>query len=121
MNLSYTTDFTATQTAGRIVPGLAVNVTMTVGDEYTMGAKSIGFVAAEALPLGGVTTAVWGRFINHDATNYVSIINDATEIARIPAGGVAQFTLPNIAAANLKAQANTAAAQLEWAVFDASA
>lgn len=119
MSLQYTTDFVYTQTGGRIIPGIAVNVTVAVGNEYSIGAKSIGFAAAEALALGGVTTAVWGRFINHDATNYVSILNDAAEIARIPAGGVAQITLANITAANLKAQANTAAVLLEWAVFDA--
>lgn len=96
-------------------PGIIV----ALGDAIESNEVTITQAASMAIPLGTVATPVLLYARNTDPTNYIIIFDDATEIARLfPSSFPALIPLP--AGVTLKAQANTADAQLEYAVFQAA-
>jgi hypothetical protein len=96
----------------------AVTTSLTVsGNGVVHGVKSIGYAAAEALALGGVTTSGYAKFRNLDATNAIRIGWDASGFVyftEIPAGKEITVFLK----AAPWAQALTAAVLLEYTIFD---
>lgn len=57
---------------GRSFAGLLFNMTANV---FSFGSVSVGFAAAEAIPLGEVTTPHWTFLVNKDSTNFVTVRN----------------------------------------------
>ena len=95
------------------------SVIAALGDAIESNTITVTEAAAMAVPLGAVTTPALLYARNADATNYIVILDDTAEIARIyPSSFPAIIPLP--AGVDLKAQANTADAQLEYAVFQAA-
>ena len=87
------------------------------GNGLQHGVKLIGHSAAEAIPLGGVTTPGFAKFRNLDATNPIRIGYDVSGFVyftEIPAGK--EITI--ILKAAPWAQAITADALLEITIFD---
>ncbi len=97
----------------------AVNSVRSTGNAIAAAVQSIGHAAAVALETGSVVTPAVMYARNLDATNFVTILNDDVEIAVIQPGGQQLIDLSGVvAAADLKAQADTAAVLLDYTIFD---
>lgn len=92
------------------------SASLTMGGEMQFSTLTVTQAASLAVPLGTVTTPTIGYFYNAGPTNYVSILDNATEIARIPSGRAALIPLPN--GVDLKAQANTADCSMPYALWE---
>jgi len=90
----------------------------TVSNSPTTGRITVTHAASLAIPVGNAGTARYLYAINQDATNYIIILDDATEIARLVAGDVCFIPLPS--GVDLKAQANTANCIMDFAVYGAA-
>jgi len=101
---------------GKTLPVQGVTFEQTLGDAYKAGVVLV--TQAEAVTLDSVASPKVGYFRNLDATNFVTVLDDAAELAVVPAGQAALIQLP--AGVTLKAQANTANCLMDYAVFAAS-
>lgn len=84
--------------------------------------QSIGFAAAENLPVTDIATLGWALFFNNDATNFVEIgdvpVATFVPFVRVEPGEFAVLRLSQ-AITTLQAQADTAAVDLEfWLIED---
>lgn len=115
--VSYSINAQFSNTVGitQITPVL---VSLTVGGAVSMNRMTATFAASVAVPLGSVATPTAAYLYNADATNYIVILDDTTEIGRLPAGKSQFFFLPS--GVTLKVQANTANCLLDFAVYDAA-
>jgi hypothetical protein len=95
-----------------------ITATFTVADNYRQGRLTVLEASATTIPIGDITTPRLAQFRNADPDNYIVILDDATEIARIPAGQGQFVFLP--AGVDLKAQANTDDCVMDFAVFEAA-
>jgi hypothetical protein len=106
--------------AGSNVTLTTANLILSAGTkQYTMLSMNVT-VAAQAVPLGNLSTPGFALFVNRDQTNYISLsnVNGGGELARVPAatGG----TSPGIALLQLGssfnapwARSNTANCKME--------
>ena len=87
------------------------------GSVFTHQRQSIG-TSAENVNVGEVTLGGWAYIINHDATNYVELIDSGagSTFATLEAGEVFMGRIN--AAVTLQAQANTAACEIEYLIVD---
>ena len=92
-----------------------VAVDYTCINQFSSDRLTVTFAASLAVPLGEVTTPTLLYASNTDATNYISILDDTVEIARLTAGMTAMIPLP--ASVVLKAQADTGNCEMDFAVF----
>ena len=99
---------------GRSFTGLLFTMT---GSVYAQNTISVGFAAAEAIPLGEVTAPHWAYFKNLDATNFIKIRNGASgaDLLKLKAGEVA--ICPLLDSAVPYAIADTAACLLEFLIL----
>ncbi len=96
-----------------------VNSTRSTGNEISPGTHTITHSEAVPLKTGSVVTPAIMYARNLDDTNYVTILNDDVAIAIIQPGGQQIVDLSGVvAAADLKAQADTAAVLLDYTIFD---
>jgi hypothetical protein len=84
----------------------------------SMGELTVTEAAPVSVPLGNVATARYLYAQNKDAANYIQILDDATEIARLLAGESCFIPLPD--GVDLKAQADTADCEMIFAVYGAA-
>ena len=87
----------------------------TVADRFSQDRLTVTFAAPLAIPTGTVTVPRYLYAVNQDATNYIVILDDATEIARLLPGDVCFSPLPS--GVDLKAQADTANCLMDFAVY----
>jgi hypothetical protein len=93
-------------------------VVVTVGDSPSTGKLTVTETGTIDVPLGQVATPRYMYAVNLDPDNYISIIDDATEIARLLPGDATFIALP--AGVDLKAQANTDDCEMLFAVYGAA-
>ena len=105
---------------GAPYPYPRAQVTITVDGDHAGGVVSVGTTAA-ALPQAQVANPKAAIFTNLDAVNFVDILagDGGDIIARIPAGASIPVLLDGATA--VWAQANTAAVDLFYQIFQASA
>ncbi len=96
----------------------AVNSVRSTGDAIAAAVQSIGHEAAVSLITGSVVTPAV-MYVRNLGANYATILNDDVEIAIIRPGGQAIIDVSGVIdAADLKAQADTAAVLLDYTIFD---
>jgi len=71
--------------------------------------------ASLAVPLGEITTPTMLYVYNTDDTNFIKVLDNATEIGRVQAGDSGFIPLPS--GVTLKMQADTADCDVDFAVF----
>ena len=99
---------------GRGANGVTFTMTGTV---LSQGTVSVGFAAAEAIPLGEVTGPHWCWLKNLDATNYVLVRNGlaGADLIKLRAGEFCVFPMYDSAVPYWIA--NTAACLCEWLIL----
>jgi hypothetical protein len=99
---------------GRAVTDLASTMS---GNVFSQGSVSVGFAAAEAIPLAEVVNCGMSFFMNHDATNFVTIRNGASGavLVKLKAGEAGFFPLVDNAVPYWIA--DTAACLCEYLIF----
>jgi hypothetical protein len=95
-----------------------VQVTADVSDSPSTGRLTVTEAAPLAIPLGNVATPRFLYAVNRNATNYILILDDATEIGRLSAGKACFIELPS--GVDLKAQADTTDCIMDFAVYGAA-
>jgi copper(I)-binding protein len=115
--LRYTIQATHAANVGRssLTPA---QIDVTVAESPSTGRLTVTQAAAVAVPLGSVVTPRFLYAINRDADNYISILDDATEIGRLLAGESCMMALPS--GVTLKAQADTDDCLMDFAVYGAA-
>jgi len=97
----------------------AVQSTRSTGNAMSQNVQLITEAAAVNLNVGSVTVPAVMYARNLNATNYVKILNDAVIIAIVKAEGQTVVDLSGVvAAADLKAQADTADCLMEYTIFN---
>jgi hypothetical protein len=97
---------------------IPAQLSVTVANSLSSGRLTVTESASLAVPLGNAGTARYLYAVNQDATNYIVILDDAIEIARLLAGDTCFIPLPS--GVVLKAQANTANCTMDFAVYGAA-
>jgi len=92
------------------------SVELAMGSKMQADRVTATFAAAITIALGEVTAPTVAYFHNADATNFVTITDDATFLAKIPAGRTVCLNLAGTE--TLKAQADTADCLLDYALFE---
>ena len=103
---------------GAITQVAPVSVSFAASDNVTVGSLTVTQAASLAVPLGNITAARIGYFSNTDTTNFVKILDDTVEIARLAAGMTAIIPLPD--GIVLKAQADTADCAMDYTLYEAA-
>jgi hypothetical protein len=91
-------------------------MTLTVDAKFNADRLTVAHASAVAIPLGAVTVPTDLLVVNTNATNFITILDDATPICLVPASSWRFIGVP--ASADLKAQADTADCVMDFAVFE---
>lgn len=118
--LSYSISLTHRITDGSVMSIQPVSVSKTVSENHVSGIVTIASASATAFPLGTVTTPLVAYIYNMDDTNFITVIDDSTDLQiDIPAGEPAIIPLSS-GLTTLKAQADTADCEVYYAIFEAA-
>lgn len=109
----------ATGSTVQIIP---VSAEFAATEGPTVDRLTVTQAASLAVPLGVITTPRIGYFSNVDATNFIKILDDTVEIARLSPStdGASTALIPLPDGIVLKAQADTADCLMDYALYEAA-
>ena len=116
--LKYNLSVSHTRTTAKWYVNPSVGSSVTVNDTMHSDQVTITQASAVTIDLGAVTSPTYFFIDNIDGTNSVNVMDDATNLAVVPAGGAVLIPLPS--GVTLKAQANVADCIINYAVFMAA-